>query len=54
MYGSEPFRILRLHLNSPNTMDIWKALASTAKIPPPMVALQTQNVVAAFQSTKAL
>ena len=48
-----PLSTLLLHLNVPNINDIWKALASTAKIPPLTVALHTQNVVAAFHSTKA-
>ena len=53
IYGRMPLSTLLLHLNVPNINDIWKALASTAKIPPPTVALHTQNVVAAFHSTKA-
>ena len=41
------------HLKVPKINDICKALAKIAKSPPPTVALQTQNVVAAFHRTKA-
>ena len=51
-YGRTPPRRFFESLKSPNTSDICKAFASTAKIPPPTVALQTQKVVNAFQRTK--
>ena len=53
MYGSAPENFLLLRRNSPKISDIWNALAKIANRPPPMVALHTQNVVMAFQSTNA-
>ena len=52
MYGTTPFIRFFTQRKSPKTRDICRALAKTAKRPPPTVALQTQKVVQAFQRTK--
>ena len=51
MYDIAPWNFFLKRRNNAKTTDIWAALAMTAKMPPPIVALQTQKVVMAFQST---
>ena len=48
-----PLKYFLLNRKSPKINDICKAFAKMANKPPPNVALHTQKVVAAFQSTKA-
>jgi hypothetical protein len=53
IYGSAPLNFFLLRRKRPKTSDIWSEFASTAKMPPPIVALHTQKVVNAFQRTNA-
>ena len=52
IYGMLPLKRLRQSRKRAKTTDIWKALATLAKIPPPTVALHTHQVVNALKIRK--